>query len=258
MTGKPYRSYVICTAPRSGSTLLCGLLAATHVAGDPDSHFHATSRDAWLADYGLTRDDDASDQQTLRAIFDSAMARGDGGTGTFGLRMQRGSFDHFMQQLALLVPGEMSDVARMENVFGPTLFIHLSRPDRLDQAISRVRAEQTGLWHRNADGSELERLAPEREPHYDGAAIRHHIAALEALDADWEAWFQQERLTPLRLTYDALSKEPRDVLSRVLSALGLDPAAARSVAPPTAKLADALSRDWRDRFERENRTPTPC
>ena len=79
MTGKPYRSYVICTAPRSGSTLLCGLLAATHVAGDPDSHFHATSRDAWLADYGLTRDDDASDQQTLRAIFDAAMARGDDG-----------------------------------------------------------------------------------------------------------------------------------------------------------------------------------
>ena len=35
-----YESYVLCTSPRSGSTLLCKLLAATGVAGNPDSYFH--------------------------------------------------------------------------------------------------------------------------------------------------------------------------------------------------------------------------
>lgn len=35
-----YRAYVICTSPRSGSTLLCKLLAATGQAGKPKSYFH--------------------------------------------------------------------------------------------------------------------------------------------------------------------------------------------------------------------------
>ncbi|WP_414898805.1 Stf0 family sulfotransferase [Rhodovulum sp. YEN HP10] len=251
MTGKPFRSYIICTVPRSGSTLLCGLLATTGVAGDPDSHFHAPSLEGWLTDHDLKRADFASDRDAVRAVFEAALMRGRGDTTMFGLRMQRGSFDFFMEQLKLLVPGEMSDAERIEAAFGPTLFIHLSRPDRLDQAISRLRAEQTGLWHRNADGSELERLAPPQEPRYDAAAIRRHMAAQEALDAAWEGWFRQEGLNPLRITYDALSTGPQQVLAQVLSALDFDPAQARSVVPPTAKLADALSREWRCRFESE-------
>lgn len=255
MTRTPFRSYMICTVPRSGSTLLCGLLAATGVAGDPDSHFHAPSLAGWLTDHDLNRTDYATDRDAVRAVFDAALARGKGETDVFGLRMQRGSFDHFLTQLERLVPGRMRDGARIEAAFGPTLYVHLSRPDRLDQAISRVRAEQSGLWHRNADGSELERLAPPQDARYDAAAIAQHMAAHEALDAAWERWFRAEGIEPLRLTYDALSKDPRGVLAQVLSALHLDPARARSVAPPTARLADAMSREWRCRFERERRTP---
>lgn len=31
----PVEAYVICTAPRSGSTLLCRMLGATGIAGQP-------------------------------------------------------------------------------------------------------------------------------------------------------------------------------------------------------------------------------
>ncbi|QDY69406.1 Stf0 family sulfotransferase [Qingshengfaniella alkalisoli] len=252
MTSKPFRSYIICTAPRSGSTLLCGLLAATNAAGNPDSHFHSLSLDDWLDDYCLKHIDYASQEEAVRAIFKAALSRGKGDTDIFGLRMQRGSFDHFMQQLKLLLPGRMSDVERIRKAFGPTLYIHLSRPDRLNQAISRVRAEQTGLWHRNSDGTELERLAPPQEPRYDAAAIKRHMIALEALDEAWERWFELEAMEPMRINYDALSIDPKQVLAQVLSALNLDPSRAQSVEAPTAKLADELSREWRDRFESES------
>lgn len=252
MASKPFRSYMICTTPRSGSTLLCGLLAATNAAGKPDSHFHSSSLDDWLNSYGLKQVDYVSKEEALRAAFEAALSRGKGDTGIFGLRMQRGSFDHFMQQLKLLVPGRMSDVERIEKAFGPTLYVHLSRPDRLNQAISRLRAEQTGLWHRNPDGSERERLAPPQEPRYDAAAIKRHMVALAALDEAWERWFKLEAIKPLRISYDALSKDPKRVLAQVLLALNLDPSRARSVGMPTAKLADALSREWRDRFESES------
>lgn len=242
------RSYVICTSPRSGSMLLCGLLAATNLAGKPGSHFHEPSLDRWLEVYGLSDRAFASRDEARRAVFDAARERGSGGTGVFGLRMQRGSFAHFMEQLDALHPGEAGGVERIEAEFGPTLLVHLTRPDKLARAISRVRAEQSGLWHRAADGTELERLARASEPRYDPDAIAHHMADLAALDGAWDAWFARERREPLRITYDQLAVDPRGMLSVVLAALGLDPAVAASVDPPTAKLADAMSRAWRERF----------
>lgn len=251
MSATPFRSYMICTAPRSGSTLLCKLLAGTGICGNPDSHFHEPSLDNWLADYDLNPQDYGTRREALQAVFQAAMTYGKGATGLFGLRMQGRSFGYFMRQLELLVPGRMRDVQRIESSFGQTLFLHLSRPDRLDQAISLLRAEQTGLWHRRSDGTELERLAPPAEAHYDAEAIKRYMGELAALDQAWEKWFHQERLEPLRISYDALSTDPQAVLAQVLSALHLDPVAVRAVGTPTAKLADATSRAWRDRFERE-------
>ena len=160
MPTRPVQSYVICTTPRSGSTLLCELLAATGVAGRPGSHFHVPSLEGWLEDYGLNERRFSSRREALRTVLIAARTRGTGDTGVFGLRMQRGSLGYFLQQLDALHPDLTSDVERIGAAFGLTVFVHLSRPDRLGQAISRVRAEQTGLWHRRADGTELERLAP--------------------------------------------------------------------------------------------------
>jgi trehalose 2-sulfotransferase len=252
MPRKPLRSYMICTAPRSGSTLLCKLLAASNIAGIPDSHFHEPSLDDWLADYSLAAQDFETSHDVLRRVFQSAIARGKGETDVFGLRMQRRSFDFFIQQLEQLHSGKLSDVERIESAFGPTLFVHLSRHDRVDQAISLVRAEQTGLWHRRSDGTELERLGPPQDAHYDADAIKHHMAELASFDRAWEAWFDLEELTPLRISYDNLTKDPQAVLAQVLSALSLDPTSAYSVATPTAKLADATNRTWKAQFESEN------
>lgn len=246
-----YQSYMICTAPRSGSTLLCGLLAATRAAGAPNSHFHLPSLDAWLADYGLADNRFPSNAEALHAVLKVAIQRGTGGNDIFGLRMQRGSFEYFIEQLETLGPDDASDVARIESIFGRTLFIHLSRSDLLGQAISRVRAEQSGLWHRNADGTELERLSDAQEIRYDAAAIRSHMAELRALQHSWTQWFKREGIDPICVDYEPLSDEPRRVLADILAALSLDPKLAETVEIPTAKLADATSHDWRKRFECE-------
>ena len=249
-SSQPIRSYMICTAPRSGSTLLCKLLAATQSAGNPCSHFHSTSLVDWIDDYELEGDRFASEQMALQAILDAGIERGKGGTDVFGLRMQGGSFDFFLQQLGILFPECLNDVDRIEAAFGPILYIHLSRPDRLGQAISRVLAEQTGLWHRHSDGSEMERLAPPKEPRFDARAIERHIAEAIAHDDAWEQWFAREGVDPIRISYDALSKDPKAVLAQLLFALNLDPAQAQYVEPPTAKLADALSLKWRGQYEK--------
>ncbi|MDX8350726.1 Stf0 family sulfotransferase, partial [Cognatiyoonia sp. IB215446] len=148
MPTPPFKSYVICTSPRSGSTMLCKLLAETKVAGNPGSLFHKPSIDAWLDYYDLDTTEFATRRELLDGVFGAATARGKGETEVFGLRLQRGSFAFFMDQVRFLYPDSASDVDRIKAAFGPTLFIYLSREDKLDQAISYIRAEQTGLWHR--------------------------------------------------------------------------------------------------------------
>lgn len=243
-----YESYIICTSPRSGSTLLCKLLAETGKSGNPNSHFHNPSLASWLETYEFHNSDFSTEQEALSAIFDAARARGTADTGIFGLRLQRGSFDFFIQQTAVLFPGLQSDVERIQAAFGQTLFIYLTRPNKLDQAISRVKAAQTGLWHMAADGTELERLSEPQDPHYDADAISHHLAELSELDDAWRDWFEREKLKPLAISYDELSSDPQNVLGIILNELGLEKKIAQSINPPTTKLADETNRIWANRF----------
>lgn len=252
---RPSRSYIICTTPRSGSTLLCRMLTATGLAGRPGSHFHTPSLERWLAVYELDGVPFGSREEALVAVFQSAIRRGMADSDVFGLRIQRDSFAFFMEQLSLLVPGRRTDLERIEAVFGPTTFLYLTRPDRLDQAISLLRAEQTGLWHRHADGSELERTAPPGETHYDAVAIAARIEDLSALNRAWVHWFDDQNLSPVRILYDALAEDPKQVLSKVLAALDCNPTRAASINIPTAKLADNESSSWKQRFIEERGRP---
>lgn len=246
-----YRAYVLCTAPRSGSTLFCSLLAATGIAGNPKSYFHEPSVESWAAELELSPARRGSELDYLRSVVEAAIDEGTNGTGLFGLRLQRHSFDFFMAQLALLHPGQMSDAERFRAAFGRTRFIHLTRADKVAQAVSCVKAQQTGLWHRAPDGSEIERLKAHQDPVYDGAALRRcHDEMVEA-DRQWLAWFEREGIPPLRLTYDALAADPRAVLRQALRALGLDEGAADGVAVGVARLADATNRDWAQRLRSE-------
>lgn len=246
-----FDSYIICTSPRSGSTLLCKLLEATGVAGNPGSHFHDPSIADWLEYYDLTADPELGERETLAKVFDAAVEYGSSGTCMFGLRLQRHSFEFFMEKLAVLYAGHSSDVQRLEAAFGRTRFIHLTREDKVQQAVSYVKASQSGLWHQAPDGTELERLSPPQEPVYDGEQVRAQYDEFVAYDNAWEEWFRSQEIEPFRLTYDELSADPAAILRQVLGELGVETVAADGVEPRTAKLADEVSWEWVNRFRSE-------
>lgn len=235
---------LICTAPRSGSTLLCDLLAAAG-AGVPGSWFHGPDPAGWRAAHGLPPVDDpwgrTALSETVAAGIDAGMA-----DGLFALRVQAGGRAALMRALAILHPGLPDDRARIEAAFGPTRFIRLTRHDVAAQAVSLVRARQTGLWHRNADGTERERLAPPRPPAFVLPDLRAAHATLTRWNAEWDAWLEAEGIAPLSLTYEALSADPAMAANRVLRHLDLPPRT--DAAPATARLADAVSADWTARL----------
>lgn len=247
-SGNGYKSYVICTSPRSGSTLLCKLLAATGQAGNPASHFHDPSLEEWLRYFALDGRQYENETEQLEAVFAAARKKGTCGTGLFAVRLQRGSFSFFSTKLKQLYPGLDCDVDRFEAAFGKTLFIHLTRPDKVAQAVSLVKATQSGLWHKAPDGTELERLSEPGEPVYDEDEIARQVDLMTDYERQWADWFEVEKIEPLRITYDDLSNDREAVLVRVFEGLGLDTGAARGIDLPVAKLADHVNREWMVRY----------
>jgi LPS sulfotransferase NodH len=244
-----YRAYILCATPRTGSTLLCRMLKAAG-AGDPDS-FISRFIPEWAADWGVPAAETMTPEAFAKAYLDAAIEAGKGGTDVFGLRLMRenvGDLDRFID---LVHPGLPPGAARFERVFGPLLYVHLSRRDKVGQAISLVKAEQSGLWHVAPDGSELERLAPPAEPYYDFARLHREMMELESFDAGWNAWFDEQGIEPHRIVYEDLSADPAGELARLCAALGIEAPDAVDVKPAVAKLADATSRDWAERYRRE-------
>lgn len=246
-----FSSYIICATPRSGSTLLCDLLASTGIAGKPHSYYRNEDASYWAELWGVPGPHRLDDAEFERAYLVALIREGTAGTGIFGLRMMWSSVADASKRLDA-IEGDHADVAaRFAKALGPTLYIHLSRQDKLAQAISLVRAEQSGLWHRAADGTERERTAPPRTPIYDAARIAEAVGELQTDDAAWTDFFAARGLRPLRLTYERLTDDPKKALSEILSALGGDPKASERMLVQTARLADAETLEWADRYRRE-------
>lgn len=243
-------SYILCATPRTGSTLLCRMLKATGRAGDPDS-FISRFIPEWAADWGVPPQDSLSPEDFARAYLAAAIRAGTAGTGLFGLRLMRENVGDLDAMIDLVHPGLPAGRARFERLFGPLVYVHLSRRDTLAQAISLVKAEQSGLWHVAPDGSELERLAPPAEPHYDFARLHREVTELERFDADWNSWFAAQRITPHRIVYEDLAADPAGELARLCAALGIAAPARVDVTPAVARLADATSRAWAERYRAE-------
>lgn len=250
-------SYIICATPRSGSTLLCDLLLGTGKAGKPASYYRRQSIPYWAEHLGVPPPHALGDVQFERAYLAAVVREGKGDTGIFGLRLMWESARELAARLEIFYPELENDRSRFAKAFGQVGFLHLSRQDKVAQAISRLKAEQSGLWHLAADGSERERVAAHRAPAYDAKRIAAFIEEAESHDAAWRRWFMAQGIEPLHLTYEALTVDPRRSLATVLNHLGLDESLAETADVRTRKMADEQSREWAARFRAEGHYTAP-
>ncbi len=249
-------SYIICATPRSGSTLLCDLLHDTGVAGNPHSFFRREDFAEWAEEFNVPVAQWPDHQAFDQAYLDAVVEYGTGATGLFGMRLMCESLRDLAIRLEVLSPGLPNDIARFQSAFGPPVYLHLSRKDKVAQAVSRWKAQQTGLWHVDADGTERERLKPGQTPSYDANELSRLVTELQDHDAAWASWFTRQGVVPVSITYEMLSSQPQATLALILAALGKDKTIAEKVEPRTTKLADNESREWAARFRAEQRSPT--
>lgn len=248
---RPAQSYIICATPRSGTTLLCDLLTESGIAGQPDSFFRMESRHWWAENLNESaekwNDANAFDHHFLSAV----LREGTGQTSVFGMRLMWRDFDSLNKGLDNLYPGLANDKARLSAAFGSPRFLHLTREDKIAQAVSRFKAEQSGLWHVNADGTERERLGTESNPAYDAEVILDLVSEYEIHDAAWNNWFSEQDIDPIQIKYEDLASDPRGIGEKTMSSLGLDPVIAKSVTPKTKRMANTESHEWAARIRTE-------
>ena len=132
-----------------------------------------------------------------------------------------------------------------ENVFGaPVTFVWLRRQDRVAQACSQVRAQQTGLWQENGpefgDGG---------EPRYDAEAITKYIGWMDSADKAWERYFSERNIEPLALSYEEWSPQPETAVDEIFGRLGMS--RTNPVAVEIEKISDGVSTEWARRFRTE-------
>ena len=238
--------YVLCASPRSGSTLLCDLLKRSGVAGAPDSFFRTES----VADFALTWGVEIPRDGWDHRYVDAVRGHGARASGRFGMRIMWSDMPPTLARLATLYPRVgRREAELLREVLGVEHFIHLSRTDRLAEAISLLIAEQTGLWHRNADGTERERPSEPSAPRYDHDAIATRIRILDGEADGWRRWFADNDIQPLKLTYEDLADDATAALAKVVTYLGGEPP--QALPTGTARLATSINDDWSRRFQRE-------
>jgi len=251
-----FDGYIICGTPRTGSTLLCDLLASTKTTGNPNSFYRRQSISWWAEEWNLPSLDMVSEKDFIAVYLNAAIVAGKGETDIFGLRLMGGNLEELSTILDQIFPHLPSDTARLEKAFGRILYIHLSRKHKLAQAISLVKAEQTGLWHIAPDGTELERLAPPQEPQYDFERIKRVVLELESYDTSWNSWFNDQGIEPLRVGYELLSANPVEMLIRICKELDVKTPNLDDIRPGVAKLADETSFDWINRYRLDAANPS--
>jgi len=234
-------SYFICATPRTGSSLLLGLLASTGLAGVPESYFRQPDEQLWADRWGIPGPaDPAFDYQ---AFVRAAVVAGTTPNGVFGAKLMWGTLDELVAKLAPRAEGQ--DLAVLEAAFGPVRFVHLRREDELAQAVSWLRAEQTGAWRAGEPGGTA------AEPHYVEARITALLDTVAEHNAAWRAWFARYGITPHEITYEQLTADLTGTTRGVLTFLGLDPEAGGPIQPRHRRQADRVNEEWATRYRTE-------
>ena len=277
MANAPRLSYLICSTPRSGSTLLCEALALTGVAGVPEEYYQHRRKtglprrpleyfeDAGTAEIfeilgSYTRVDDEPSLfdprrfQSYRAYIDWTIERATTPNGVFGAKVMWGYFNGFVDSLrdvhnAAVLPTRSVLERTFPNLTG---WVFVIRRDKVRQAVSLWKAIQNWTWRR--DDSDGALVAHDLRYSFD--ALDHLVRQLQDHEREWTAFFRENGLLPHWVVYEDLADRYAETTRDTLRYLGIDPPGDIGQAGRRmTRQADALSEEWVERYQRDAAEP---
>ena len=247
----PDRSIVICSHPRSGSTLLGEAVYAAGGLGCPLEYLHRGFRPyfahrwdahdlaAFVRALHTFRTDPSGVLsiklfwRDVESIVDEAKAAGDADLPTVrqGVELDRDDFRAIADRLRAILPH-------------PT-FVYLTRRDRVRQAVSAFMASETSVFRDFSPGD----VRPRPTVVYKYDAILGQLAAADYGNARWRAFFAALGIEPYRIDYDDLASHYETTVAALLARLGKP---GQAPAPRLRRQAAAQSEELVLRFLRDH------
>ena len=215
----PAHAYLVCATPRSGSTLLSELLRETGVAGWPLEHFEvlrASGAPRQPREYfegvhdfrvldrlaSLRPPAPGRDGETPETWWRRILADGTTPNGVWGGKLMWGHVDDLLaraRELPGLGGADLGSV--VDALLGPDVaLVHVTRPDKVEQAVSLWRAVQTQSW-RSGTAASTECIA------YVFEGVDHLRRQIEEHDASWRRWFAERGRPVYEVSYDDLGED---------------------------------------------------
>ena len=266
----PSIAYLICSTPRSGSTLLCEALRTTGVAGCPEEFFQhrretglvRRPRDYFegtasagiteaLGDGRVVEEVSLYDPRrfpTYSGYLEWTVEEGSTPNGVFGAKIMWGYFDGLIDALrhALNATGLAHEV--LATAFPQLHFVLATRRDKVAQAVSLWKALQTWRWREDGDDDASDSdVDSSLEYHFE--AIDHLVRSLTADEHAWRLFFESARIEPFEVVYEDFHDTPHEVALAIIDSLGIKrPRTRRTVNGSMVRQADALSSEWIARY----------
>lgn len=228
----PLRSIMLAVTPRSGSTYVGLELWRTGQFGVPLEYLNPVRRIDMLS---RVANGDCS------AYWQEVKKRRTSANGIFSCK----AFAPDLVQVEQNYPGLSRDI---HNDF----IIYLSRRDKVDQAISFAKAEQTGKWHSTTKHG--------KPAAYDLNFIDAMLARIHAHEQAWESIFSALKVEPLRIDYEDFVSDGIGAMTKIFShcEIGLDPDCQIDL-PRLTVQRDEESAHWRSRYMSDKQSaPSPA
>ncbi len=228
--GPPARSLVICSHPRSGSTLLGEAIHFAGGLGCPLEYLHGGFRPTIAARW---------ETPDLPSYIAAMHRWRTDPSGTFSIKLFWRDIEHTAHEQApgrFPPPGAVSPDAADDELYrayhallAPILpdptWVRLRRRDIVRQAVSGLIATQTGLWRSIPGVGRTEAIA---EPEYDYDRIVDVVSLARDCDDHWTGFFRVIGHEPYGLTYEDLARDYEGTVRGLFDALG-------QPAPPPAR-----------------------
>lgn len=213
------RGYVICCTPRSGSNFLCSLLDQTGVLGYPTEYFNT---DARTKQFGTYPSDPVKQVKKIIEL-------GSTPNGVYGLK---------------IMPFQADDAvtSRWASVLPDLRWVFLERTDVVAQAVSWVKAYQTGQWRSKA-------VEARAAPIYDQNKIAIELANIIAGNARWNLFFALNDIEPIRLNYETITANPKPAIKNIAEILDVEIPTDFDYQSRERVQRDAINDEWATRFK---------
>lgn len=239
---RPELSYLICSTQRTASTLLCQMLTDTGIAGAPDEFFFYILNaprppwNEWLRD------------PTNIDIFYKQMEDYTTTNGVFGANIMWRHFNYMTYQLRQLPIDQSLEVDQLlAETFANPCYIWTTRQNKVRQAVSLWRAQQTGVWLSGRQSL----LSPfwTTTPKFSYERIDALVQEIQADENSWKWFFDYHDIQPLVVVYEEFVSAPVQTLQEVLEYLDLSvPASTVLPTPRLKRQADGLTEEWIQKY----------